>query len=209
VHAEIDATLELLGEHLAELLEADVDAAAGPEEARAQLRRLGTLLHERVAALAEQNVEALATRVHGDYHLGQALLCGADFVIVDLEGEPGRTFDERRSKTTALKDVAGMLRSFDYARSTALRSLLSERMADTAEIQALLDHWRDETQAMFLSAYRDAMQGCSVYPQKPGEAERLIELAKIEKLLYEIRYELRNRPDWLAVPWRDLSAMLR
>ncbi|HEX5419707.1 MAG TPA: maltose alpha-D-glucosyltransferase, partial [Gammaproteobacteria bacterium] len=81
VHAEIDATLDLLGEHLPELLEADIGAAAEPEEARARLRRLETLLHERVAALTEQNVEALATRVHGDYHLGQALICGADFVI--------------------------------------------------------------------------------------------------------------------------------
>ncbi|HEX5421894.1 MAG TPA: alpha-amylase, partial [Gammaproteobacteria bacterium] len=208
VHAEIDATLGLLNEHLDDVLEAEIDAPAEPEEARARLRRLETLLHERVVALTAQKVEALATRVHGDYHLGQALISGADFIIVDLEGEPGRSFDERRRKTTALKDVAGMLRSFDYARSTALRTLVTERLADTAQIQALLDHWRDETQAMFLSAYGEAMQGCGVYPQNPGIAARLIDLAKIEKLLYEIRYELRNRPDWLAVPWRDLSALL-
>ncbi|HEU4617155.1 MAG TPA: maltose alpha-D-glucosyltransferase [Gammaproteobacteria bacterium] len=206
LHAEIDETLRLLAKHRDGPSGAggDFETEAAPE----RMERIGSALHERVDSLCGRPVRALATRFHGDYHLGQVLICGADFIIVDLEGEPGRPFDERRRKTTALKDVAGMLRSFDYAKRAAARALAAEALTDATEVDALLRRWRDETRAGFLAAYRDAMQGCPAYPEDPDDAERLIELAEIEKLLYELRYELKNRPDWLSLPWRDLTERL-
>jgi maltose alpha-D-glucosyltransferase/alpha-amylase len=187
------------------------DSAAGrhvgEEAARERLELIEARLRKRVADLAARPVQGLATRFHGDYHLGQALICGADFIIVDLEGEPGRSFDERRRKATPLKDVAAMLRSFDYAKGAAARSLGAERLVDEAEVETLLAQWRDEVREVFVAAYRDAMQGCAACPQDPDSAQRLIELARIEKLLYELRYELQNRPDWLSLPWRDLEEL--
>ncbi len=204
---ESDATLELLRRH-ADLLVAEHTDLTPEQVASERLPALERLIRARVAALTAAPVRALATRFHGDYHLGQVLISGADFIIVDLEGEPGRSFDERRRKTTPLTDVAGMLRSFDYARGAAARNLAAAGMSDEAEIWMLVDRWRDETREMFLAAYREAMQGCPVYPGAEEEASRLIELAELEKLLYELRYELQNRPDWVGLPWRDLNAML-
>jgi maltose alpha-D-glucosyltransferase/alpha-amylase len=207
LYGEIEATVEMLGRH-PEAIEDSVGESLTEQEARERLARIDAELRERVADLTARPVQALATRYHGDYHLGQVLICGADFIIVDLEGEPGRSFDERRRKTTPLKDVAGMLRSFDYAKGAAARALAAEGLADASEVDGLLSQWRDEVRAVFVAAYRDAMQGCPAYPQEADDAERLIEIARIEKLLYELRYELQNRPDWLALPWRDLMDRL-
>ncbi len=204
---EVDATLHLLREHAEQLGVEQTDLTA-EQVAAERLPALDRVLRTRIAELTAEPVDALATRFHGDYHLGQVLISGADFIIVDLEGEPGRSFDERRRKTTPLTDVAGMLRSFDYARGAAVRNLAAAGMSDEAEIRALADHWRDETRELFLAAYRDAMHGCPVYPATEGQAARLIELAELEKLLYELRYELQNRPDWVDLPWRDLNALL-
>src|SRR5690606_1108228 len=123
-----------------------------------------------------------------------------------FEGEPGRALVERRVKGTALKDVAGMLRSFDYARAAAARSIGAQRRYEPGAVAPLLTAWRDESQARFLAEYREAMSGSPAYPERG--AERLIELGSIEKLLYEIRYELAHRPDWLAIPLAGLQELL-
>lgn len=207
LYDEIAATMAMLERH-ADVLDTSAGEHMLEEDPHERLARIDARLRERVAMLTARPVHALATRFHGDYHLGQALICGADFVIVDLEGEPDRSFDERRRKSTPLRDVAGMLRSFDYAKGAAARALADEGLADEAEIESALAQWRDEVREVFVAAYRDAMQGCAAYPQEPDDAERLIELAEIEKLLYELRYELQNRPDWLVLPLRDLAARL-
>src|SRR5690606_363128 len=153
-------------------------------------------------------LSTMSTRYHGDLHLGQALLTAADWVIVDLEGEPGRDFDERREKAPPLKDVAGMLRSFDYARGVAARSVGAEREIDRAELDKLLDAWLSATREAFLDEYRYAMEGCASCPPDPEDVETLLELGMLQKLLYEVRYELRNRPDWLALPLNALNALV-
>jgi maltose alpha-D-glucosyltransferase/alpha-amylase len=214
LYAEIDATIAMLEEHGDLLNEPPAEAfeggASGQEGGASgqQAAHMRGLLRDRVAALTAAPVHALATRFHGDYHLGQVLINDADFIIVDLEGEPGRSFDERRRKTTPLTDIAGMLRSFDYAKGFVHRTLTADTLSDATEIEALLEHWRDETRDAFLAAYTDAMRSCPAYPPDPDEARRLVALATLEKLLYEVRYELQNRPDWLALPWRDLNRML-
>jgi maltose alpha-D-glucosyltransferase/alpha-amylase len=129
---------------------------------------------------------ALKTRHHGDYHLGQVLIANNDFVIIDFEGEPGRALAESRRKRSPLRDVAGMLRSFSYARWSA-----SDKESQ------VLDDWEAQSRRAFLDAYRvDADQ------------RGLLELAEVEKLLYELRYELANRPDWIHVPVRGALALL-
>jgi maltose alpha-D-glucosyltransferase/alpha-amylase len=198
---EVERTLDQLGERRGEMGEVDRAAVERLLEER-------DALAERVSALAAEPVDAVATRHHGDYHLGQVLLTEGDFVIIDLEGEPGRTFDERRTKTTALKDVAGMLRSFRYAAAVIIRDFAADHRAERALVEPLVARWREQAESAFLAAYRAAIEGCAVYPRREREAARLLELARIEKLLYELRYELDNRPDWLEIPLQNLLSLL-
>ncbi|RIY00134.1 hypothetical protein D3218_12640 [Aureimonas flava] len=141
------------------------------------------------------------TRIHGDYHLGQVLVSGEDAVILDFEGEPGRPLAERRAKTSPLRDVAGMLRSFDYA-AFAARDRLG---ADAGEVaRAASDAWRDSTAAAFLDAW-EAASGVSLV----DEANlRLLDLFLLQKAFYELRYEAAMRPAWLSIPLRGIVSLL-
>jgi maltose alpha-D-glucosyltransferase / alpha-amylase len=152
-----------------------------------------------IAACAAPRHSALKTRHHGDYHLGQVLISNNDFIIIDFEGEPSRPLAEARRKHTPLRDVAGMLRSFSYARASAVMKAQGEDQA--------LERWEGETRRAFLAAYEAAMQGSGLFAAF-DDVRGLLELAEIEKLLYEIRYELSNRPGWLHIPMRGLSALL-
>ncbi len=134
-------------------------------------------------------------RVHGDYHLGQVLRAGDDFVIIDFEGEPSRSMDERRQKHSPFKDVAGMLRSLDYAVSSAGFESGEE---DGPRLQA----WGRDAEARFVERYREAVVAAPI-PLVPAEAARFdlaLDLYMVEKAVYEVRYELGNRPDWLEIP---------
>ena len=199
IRIEADATLAALESRL-ETLPDDARDVARAVLADAQSIRNWIDSHARL------HVEALRTRYHGDYHLGQVLLTRNDFVITDLEGEPGRPLEERRRKASALKDIASMLRSFDYARAVAVRQFAAKRGADGAGVAALLEEWRATAGAEFLTAYRAALGDCAVYPRSAGD--RVLRLAMLERLFYEIRYELDQRPDWVAVPLRDLRAAM-
>jgi maltose alpha-D-glucosyltransferase/alpha-amylase len=145
-------------------------------------------------------------RYHGDYHLGQVLRVDEDFVIIDFEGEPARSMDERRQKHSPLRDVAGMLRSFSYAAAVATNRLTNEDPVDRHRAGPLVESWEEQVRDAFMSGYRAAVQGCPAWPEEPGAAERLIEFFVIEKALYELRYEMGNRPDWVSVP---LFSLLR
>jgi maltose alpha-D-glucosyltransferase/alpha-amylase len=151
------------------------------------------------------HVAAMKTRYHGDYHLGQVLLTTHDFVIVDFEGEPSRSLGERRAKHSPLRDVAGMLRSFGYAAAVALDQATAERAEDRARLASPLAEWRAQAADAFLSGYRQAIRGVASYPADATDAVRLIGAFTLEKALYELRYELTNRPDWVRIP---LSAVL-
>ncbi|MEX2495283.1 MAG: maltose alpha-D-glucosyltransferase [Woeseia sp.] len=202
VRREARQTLQLLGERREQLpdpLPQQIEKLAAEEE---RLYRL-------VDSLAPDSVDAICTRYHGDYHLGQVLLVENDFIITDLEGEPARSFAERRRKHTVLKDVGGMLRSLKYARNVAERELAQSRPVDVERGAVLLEEWLREAETAFLDAYRDAIRGCPVYPAREADAEALIGLASLEKLLYEVRYELANRPAWLPGPLDDLSRQVR
>ena len=123
-----------------------------------------------------------------------------DFVIIDFEGEPGRSVEERRRKHSPLRDVAGMIRSADYAARTALSRFAAGRTDAAALVGEVLRDWRLAVTGAFLAAYRDATRALESVPHDDGAMERLVRLFTLEKALYEVRYELDNRPDWLYVP---------
>jgi maltose alpha-D-glucosyltransferase/alpha-amylase len=145
-------------------------------------------------------------RHHGDYHLGQVLVSRNDFIIIDFEGEPGRTLEERRRKHSPLRDVAGMLRSFSYARAAALqRPTITPSSLD--RLQALSAEWEKQTRETFLAAYDAAARDGGLYASF-ADVRGLLRLFELEKALYELRYEMNNRPDWLAVPLRGVAQLL-
>jgi maltose alpha-D-glucosyltransferase/alpha-amylase len=198
---ELDTTLHALRARRGAL-------SAGPRDAVGRALDAAQRLRAAIASLAAAPATALAIRLHGDYHLGQVLITKNDFVITDLEGEPGRTLAERRRKHTVLKDLAAMRRSFDYARVVAAQQFATKPSSGGADVSVFLEDWRTQVHAAFRDAYRAAVAGSPVLPGDAAEEERLLMLATIERLLYEIRYELTNRPELVAVPLADLTALL-
>ncbi|MDQ3730648.1 MAG: maltose alpha-D-glucosyltransferase [Pseudomonadota bacterium] len=166
-----------------------------------------TLLR-RVGACDVSQANAAKTRYHGDYHLGQVLLAHNDFVIIDFEGEPARTLEERQQKHSPLKDVAGMLRSFNYAAYSALFEATEDQPPDIEQMEPFAREWETLTAQAFRTGYFEAAQGSPACPKEPESADRLIELFALEKALYEVRYELANRPRWLSIPVKGLLAII-
>ena len=160
-----------------------------------------------LARITKRRVDALRIRVHGDYHLGQVLWTGDDFVIIDFEGEPGRPLTQRRFKRAALRDVAGMLRSLQYASAAALRDG-RHRVEDIPRLEVWAHAWCDWVSASFLGGYLDRVRGSKLVPANDLDLRLLLEFFLLEKCIYEISYELNNRPDWIEIPLRGLLALL-
>ncbi|WP_152047253.1 maltose alpha-D-glucosyltransferase [Aureimonas psammosilenae] len=153
---------------------------------------------------AKLSVSSPATRIHGDYHLGQLLVAKNDIYILDFEGEPGASLDERRAKTSPLRDVAGMLRSFDYAAFAALDMVGPMGEEALARLRDVTVGWRDEITRSFLAAWSEA----SGIDLSEEGASRLLDLFLLQKAFYELRYEAANRPTWLSIPLRGITALL-
>jgi len=164
-------------------------------------------LLERIARHAYDRSEGPKTRIHGDYHLSQVLLVQNDFVIIDFEGEPARPLAERARKASPLRDVAGMLRSFDYAMHAALFTLGTERGDVRERVEAAGRQWREQATRAFIDGYDETARASGLASPR-AEAGGLLELFLLEKALYELRYEADNRPDWLAIPLQGLLGML-
>jgi maltose alpha-D-glucosyltransferase/alpha-amylase len=200
-------TLAQIEGALAALAGAAVPEAAVPFAA--ELRTAAIRLRRAVPRLARRAVDALMTRHHGDFHLGQVLVAQGDAVIVDYEGEPARPLAERRAKASPLRDVAGLLRSLDYAAAVATTPEMTAAalVAPAERRAAVITRWRDEASAAFLAAYREAV-ACA--PQRivaPAAEAVLLDLFLVQKAAYEIRYEAANRPEWLPVPLRGLLGL--
>ena len=156
-------------------------------------------------------LEAMRTRVHGDFHLGQVLSTGSNFVILDFEGEPARALSARRLKRSPISDVAGMVRSLHYAVHTALQTqvkrgvLTPENRAGVAQ-WALF--WRRWISACYVRAYLQTMSGSRLLPVRRGELEVLLDAYLIDKAVYELGYELNNRPDWLRIPFEGIGELM-
>ncbi|MEA2755784.1 MAG: maltose alpha-D-glucosyltransferase / alpha-amylase [Aliidongia sp.] len=180
--------------------------AAAPDPLIARLIALQSALHARIERARRLRIRAVKIRGHGDFHLGQVLAAQNNFVIIDFEGEPRRSLSERRHKHTPLKDVAGMVRSLDYAAAVALRSASDLPPADLAVAERLCTDWRDRSIAAFLDGYRGA--DVPFWPDDPAAGEHLFDLMLLDKVLYEIGYELANRPAWSTIPVQGLIDLL-
>ena len=153
-------------------------------------------------------VGATKTRIHGDFHLGQVLASESDLIIIDFEGEPARPADERRAKSTPLRDVAGMLRSFAYGAETVTREIAA-RFADSEDrARNASIAWRGMIDAAFLDAYRGVASTSRAAVTDPETETRLLALSLLAKALYEVDYEANNRPDWIEIPARGVLTIL-
>jgi maltose alpha-D-glucosyltransferase/alpha-amylase len=152
---------------------------------------------------------AMRIRIHGDYHLGQVLYTGKDFVIFDFEGEPARALGERRLKRSPLTDVAGMIRSFHYAGSFALHNEASIRKEDAPVVEPWVELWCRYVSGIFLRSYLDSVGGSPFIPKDREELEIMVKAFLLEKAVYELGYDLNNRPGWIMTPLRGIRALIR
>jgi len=167
------------------------------DERLAPIAGRGEEVREQLRLLTHAGSTGRVIRTHGDFHLGQTLVSGEDWVILDFEGEPARTIAERRRKRSALRDVAGMLRSFTYAVSTV--ELLREG--------SVPGDWEERARRRFLDSYLAAVDP-SLLPPGGAAIERLLAVYELEKAVYELRYELDNRPDWVGVPVAGIERLM-
>jgi maltose alpha-D-glucosyltransferase/alpha-amylase len=157
------------------------------------------------ARLLDHRIDVSRIRIHGDFHLAQVLNTGKDFVIIDFEGEPRLPLGERRLKRCALRDVAGMLRSFDYATTTALGN---ERADDVQRLAHWAQAWKSTIRDAYLAAYLETAAGASFLPASESDTKLLLEAYQLDKALYEVAYDLSYRPGWVATPLRAVNEML-
>jgi maltose alpha-D-glucosyltransferase/alpha-amylase len=166
-------------------------------------------LPTRLRELLPEDIAAMKIRHHGDFHLGQMLIVKDDVAIIDFEGEPRRSIEDRRRKAPAARDVAGLIRSIDYSATAALERALKSAPDEHGKLVRALEGWRDHSAAAFMETYRSALTDARLWPQSLDAADRLLDFFLLEKAFYEIEYELAHRPDWLRVPlagtWRILS----
>ncbi len=163
---------------------------------------------DRFRDLERQTIQAQRTRIHGDYHLGQVLRLRTDFVILDFEGEPARPLAERRAKQSPLKDVAGMVRSFSYAAYSALLNYTARHPEDFDKLEPWAWLWERSTTSEFLRAYLEAAEGAPFLPARGETFQKLLDAYILDKALYELLYELDNRPTWVGIPLIGISALL-
>jgi maltose alpha-D-glucosyltransferase/alpha-amylase len=196
-----------------------VDAIPGAFPAE-HLRALSTLarsapdLRERVEALRDLAATgAVKTRIHGDYHLGQVLRRavadgGPQWLVIDFEGEPARPLDERRGKYSPLRDVAGMLRSFDYAVRTAIAEQKTTDLIARANVRSWGQAWLEAVRSNFLNAYRRTLSDTTLIPPDEATFQRVLSVFELEKAVYELGYEMNNRPHWIWIPLEGIQAIL-
>ena len=164
-------------------------------------------IQARLGDLTRAKLSCGRIRTHGDFHAGQVLWTGKDFVFIDFEGEPGRPLSERRHKRSAMTDVAGMLRSFHYA---AFGTLLNPHLGgtvrpeDMSRLEPWADFWYRWVAASFLRAYLAESAGQAFVPADREEIASLLNMSMLQKVLYELNYELNNRPEWVSIPLRGL-----
>lgn len=197
-----DQAFPLLRQHLTGLPEAVQGNAQKVVALEREVRR-------RLRLIRDQHITAMCIRCHGDYHLGQVLYTGKDFVIIDFEGEPARPLSERRQKGSPLRDVAGMLRSFHYAAYAALiGKVAGVREEDFSFLEPWARFWYLWVCVAFLKAYLGVTIRAPFLPSAREELQMLLDAHLLEKAVYELGYELNNRPDWVKIPLQGILELL-
>jgi maltose alpha-D-glucosyltransferase/alpha-amylase len=182
-----------------------------PEQSVADARQLLEAEPELLARqkrMLDNKIRATKIRIHGDYHLGQVLFTGKDFVIIDFEGEPDRPASERRLKRSTMRDVAGMTRSFHYAAYSALLRRGHIRSEDVRLLEPWVHPWYRHVSGTFLDSYLKTVGEAGFVPQETSERQILLEAFLLDKAVYELGCELNNRPDWAIIPIRGITEIL-
>lgn len=177
------------------------------EDARSVLKMKNQVL-EIFKKIFDHKINCMKIRTHGDYHLGQVLWTGKDFVLIDFEGEPARSYSERRLKRSPLRDVAGMIRSFHYAAYSAILRHGNGTSEEKAEREAWVETWYYYTTRFYMTGYLNAVNHHEFLPDNPDDFELLLEIFLLEKAVYELNYELNNRPDWVVIPLRGIQRII-
>jgi maltose alpha-D-glucosyltransferase / alpha-amylase len=161
-----------------------------------------------ISRLLTADMEITNIRHHGDFHLGQMVFAKDDVFIIDFEGEPQRSLAERREKAPAARDVAGLLRSIDYSATAAFERALQASPDEHGKLFHALEGWREAALEVFLTSYREALATTQLWPSDTGQADHLLQFFLLQKAVYEVNYELANRPTWLRVPLVGLQRIL-
>ena len=156
----------------------------------------------------DRQINVTKIRIHGDYHLGQILFTGKDFIIVDFEGEPASSFNERRLKCCSLRDVAGMIRSFHYAAYGSLLLNTQIRSEDIKTLLPFIELWFHHASGFFIKSYLKTVNGAPFIPNNNEDIEVLLETFLLQKAIYELNYELNYRLDWIEVPLRGIKSII-
>ena len=174
----------------------------------AELDDYGTAIRARIDELEAIVDAGRKTRAHGDYHLGQVMLTARGWMILDLEGEPARSIEERRAKQSPLRDVAGMVRSFSYAAIAALLERAEPRSEDWHRLEPWAHAWERAARQRFLGAYLATSHEGGFLPPDRDDMATMLDAFELEKALYEVRYEQAHRPAWLPIPLRGIARVL-
>jgi maltose alpha-D-glucosyltransferase/alpha-amylase len=207
----VKSALDLIAQTFQSLRRQSERLSPSVREDASKVVKLEEGLRQRIHLLEGFKISAMRTRIHGDYHLGQVLFTGNDFVIIDFEGEPARPLSERRNKNSPLQDVAGMLRSFHYAAYAPLFGEITGPEVTQERLNALdawAQYWQTWVSATFLKTYLRASGSASFIPQSREELAVLLDTYVITKAVYELGYELNNRPSWLRIPLQSVSKLL-
>ena len=201
IRQHASSVLDVLKERLSHLPDEVVEVAASVLSRRRQIL-------DHFGSLNGDFQRTQRIRIHGDYHLGQVLRVKTDFVILDFEGEPARPLAVRRAKQCPLKDVAGMLRSFGYAAYAGLMNYTARHPEDVTRLEPWAQLWERSAAAEFLRAYRDAAQGADFLPPRQVDFRKLLNVFLLDKVVYEILYELNSRPAWVRIPLMGIMSLV-
>jgi len=182
-----------------------------PEDIRKQAEQVLAMRQEVLGVLKNiyrKKIDVVKIRIHGDYHLGQVLFTGKDFIITDFEGEPARSYSERRLRRSPLRDVAGMIRSFHYAAYASLYLDNQIRPEDLGKLIPFVEQWYHYMSNFFIKAYLETVSGSAFIPREKEDLETLLTTFLLEKAIYELNYELNNRPTWITIPLNGIQALM-
>ena len=163
----------------------------------------------RLSRILGKKLYAMKIRIHGDYHLGQVLFTGKDFVIIDFEGEPAVALSERRLKRSPLRDVAGMVRSFHYVAHAGFSRYPFMNPEEIPFLEPWVKVWYHYTSTIFLQSYLETVKDAPFLPEKGEDFDTLFNAFLLQKAVYELGYELNNRPDWVTIPVRGIRYILK
>jgi maltose alpha-D-glucosyltransferase/alpha-amylase len=199
--ARADRIFDALEQQHGAIREADRPLADQVQAQRATLR-------DRLKALLPSDIDGLNIRQHGNFDLSRLLIVKDDIFIIGFEGDPRLPLDQRRRKAPAACDIASLIRSMDYAATSALERALKLAPDEQGKLEAALADWRDREAAAFVAAYREIMTNTRLWPADPQAADRMLDFFLLEKMLAEVEYELSQRPEWLRVPLNGILRIL-